>query len=88
MPDNKATYGDALLQMCLLKHRMGDHLLARAFMQRYLATNPASAEVLHLGMRIEIALGDERATTEYSNRILREFPQSAEARMVMETYAQ
>ena len=85
--DHKSTYGDALLQMCLLKHRAGDNLLARAFMQRYLASNPASAEVLHLGMQIEVALEDDRAAEEYSNRILREFPQSPEARMVLDTYS-
>jgi len=85
--EQKATYGDALIQLCLLKHRAGEDLLARAFMQRYLASNPASAEVLHLGLKIEIALGDERAAEEYSNRILREFPQSPEARMVMDTYS-
>ena len=83
----KSTYGDALIQMCLLKHRAGEDLLARAFMQRYLASNPASAEVLHLGMKIEVALGDDRAAEEYSNRILREFPQSPEARMVLDNYS-
>lgn len=86
--DRKSTYGDALLQMCLLKHRHGEQLLARAFMQRYLASNPPSAAVLHLGLKIEVALGDERAKEEYSNRILREFPQSPEARMVLDSYSQ
>jgi len=86
--DNKATYGDALIQMCLLKHRSGDDLLARAFMQRYLASNVATADVLYLGLQIEEKLGDDRARTEYSNRILREFPQSPEARRVLESYSQ
>jgi type IV pilus assembly protein PilF len=85
---HKSTYGDALLQLCQLKFRMSDHLTARGFMQRYLASNPASAEALYLGLQIEDALGDERERTEYSNRILREYPQSPEARKVMESYSQ
>ena len=86
--DHKSTYGEALLYMCNLKFRGGEPLLARAFIQRYLATNVASAEVLYLGYQIEDALGDERQRTEYSNRILREFPQSPEAKSVLETYSQ
>jgi type IV pilus assembly protein PilF len=86
--DNKPTYGDALIQLCLLKHRTGENLSARAFMQRYLASNVASADVLYLGLQIEEELGDDGARTEYSNRILREFPQSPEARKVLESYSQ
>jgi type IV pilus assembly protein PilF len=81
---NKATYGDALLQLCLLKQQLGEYLAARAFMQRYLSSNPPSAEVLYLGMQIEVELGDERARTDYANRLLREFPQSSQARLVLE----
>lgn len=86
--DHKSTYGDALIQMCNLKFRAGEPLPARAFMQRYLASNPPSADVLYLGFQIEDALGAERERTEFSNRILREYPQSAEARKVLETYSQ
>jgi len=82
--NNKASYGDALLQLCLLKKGSGEHLAARAFLQRYLSSNLPSAEVLYLGMQIEEELGDERARTDYSNRVLREFPQSPEARKVLE----
>lgn len=86
--DHKATYGDALIQMCNLKFRETEYLLARAFMQRYLASNPPSADVLYLGFQIEDALGAESERTEYSNRILREYPQSAEAKKVLESYSQ
>lgn len=82
--NNKATYGDALLQLCLLKQSAGEYLAARAFLQRYLSSNVPSAEVLYLGMQIETELGDERARTDYSNRLLREFPESPEARQVLE----
>ena len=52
-------------------------------MQRYLAVNQASAAVLYLGMQIETSLGDDRAATDYSNQILREFPESPEADQLM-----
>ncbi len=80
---NKSTYGDALLQLSLLKQQTGEYLAARAFLQRYLSSNLPSAEVLYLGMEIEAKLGDERARTEFSDRILREYPQSPEARKVL-----
>lgn len=85
--DNKATYGDALLQMSNIKFRAGEYLLARAFMQRFLASNAPAADVLYLGYQIEDALGDEQERTVYSNRLLREYPQSAEAKKVLESYS-
>jgi type IV pilus assembly protein PilF len=85
--DNKATYGDALLQMSNIKFRAGEYLLARAFMQRFLASNAPAADVLYLGYQIEDALGDEQEKTEFSNRLLREYPQSVEAKKVLESYS-
>jgi len=81
--ERKPDYGEALIQMASLKFTTGAHLNARAFLQRYLSTNPPSPDVLYLGVQIEDALGDERAKTEYSNRILREFPRSRQARLVL-----
>jgi type IV pilus assembly protein PilF len=81
--ENKSSYGDALLQLCQIKKEQGEHLAARAFLQRYLSANPPSAGILYLGVLIEQELGDEKARTEYSNRILREYPQSPEARQVL-----
>jgi type IV pilus assembly protein PilF len=82
--NNKSNYGDALLQLCVLKQRTGEYLAARAFLQRYLSSNLPSAEVLYIGMQIEAELGDERARTDYSNQVLREFPESREARKILE----
>lgn len=79
----RPNYGEALLQLCVLKHQTKDDLIARAFLQRFLSTNKASADVLYLGVQIEAALGDERARTDFENRILREFPESTEARRVL-----
>ena len=81
----KADYGEALIQMALLKHSTGDHLNARAFLQRYLSTNPPSSGVLYLGVQIEEELGDERARTNFSNQLLRDFPNSPEARRILES---
>ena len=81
----KGDYGEALIQLSLLKYTTEDYMSARAFLQRYLSTNAASSGVLLLGVRIEEELGDDRARTDYANRILREFPESAEARSILES---
>ncbi len=81
----KPGYGEALLQLSVLKFSTEDYLGARAFLQRYLSVNVPSAGVLYLGVRIEEELGDDRARTDYSNRILREFPASPEARSILES---
>ena len=83
--ERKPTYGEALLQLSVLKYTEGDYLSARAFLQRYLSANIPTASVLYLGVQIEEELGDDRARTMYSNRILREFPESAEARTILES---
>ena len=82
--DAQPDYGEALLQMCVLKHEMQDNLIARAFMQRYLSVSKATPDVLYLGLQIEDKLGDQRARTEFSDRILREFPGSIEARRILD----
>jgi type IV pilus assembly protein PilF len=58
-------------------------LTARAFLQRYLAITAVSAPVLDLAIRVETQLGDERAATDYMNQLLRDFPDSAEARRTL-----
>lgn len=80
----RPVYGEALIQMAALKHRTEDHLTARAFLQRYLAANPSSAAVLYLAVQIETSLGDDRAATDYQNELLRDFPDSAEARLMLQ----
>jgi type IV pilus assembly protein PilF len=83
--ERRSSYGEALIQLAALKQRTGDCLTARAFLQRYLATNPSSAPVLYLAVDIEKTCNDARAATDYSNQLLREFPDSAEARQLMQT---
>ncbi len=76
----KPSYGEALIQMSALKHKTGNDLHARAFLQRYVERNDTSAAVLYLGIQIEEKLGDDRAVAEYREELLRDFPDSAEAR--------
>jgi type IV pilus assembly protein PilF len=83
--EENATYGEALIQMSLLKFKTEDFLHARAFVQRYLASNKATPEVLFLAVQIEKALGDDRASTDYAHRLLREFPESPQARRVLQS---
>jgi len=82
--DLRSTFGEALIQMAALKHRTEDDLTARAFLQRYLAANPPSAPVLYLAVQIETVRGDDRAATDYMNELLRDFPESAEARLMLQ----
>lgn len=84
----RPTFGEALIQMAALKHRTEDNLTARAFLQRYLAANPPSAPVLYLAVQIETVLDDDRAATDYMNELLRDFPDSAEARLMLQQDAQ
>ena len=81
--ERKTTYGEALLQLCLLKFQQQDYLSARAFLQRFMATHRTTAGVLFLAAEIEGKLGNDRGRTEYVNRLLREFPESAEARKAL-----
>lgn len=79
----KSTYGEALIQLASLKHKTDNDLNARAFLERYLATNRNSASALYLGIEIEKALGENRASTDYGNQLLRDFPNSAEAQYLL-----
>lgn len=81
--DRKSTYGEALLQLCLLKYQEQDYLSARAFLQRYMVSHRSTAGVLYLAAEIEGKLGNARGRTEYVDRLLREFPESPEARKVL-----
>ncbi len=83
--DRKPTYGEALIQLAALKHRTGDNFNASAFMQRYLAANEPSPAVLYLAIQIETANGNDRAATDYLNELLRDYPDSAEARQTLQT---
>lgn len=81
--EEKPNYGEALLQMCLLKFAQEDYLGARAFLQRFMANAPTTAAVLYLASKIEDKLDNDRGRTEFEDLLIRDFPTSTEARKVL-----
>jgi len=79
----KSSYGEALLQLAVLKYKTEDFLRARAFLQRYMVSNPSNPQVLYLCSQIERNLGDERASSDCIDDLLRDYPNSSEAQYVM-----
>lgn len=82
--DENPTYGEALIQASIVMYKMQEFLQARAFLQRYLAANKPTPEVLYLAVQIEKSLGDDRARSNYEMQLLREFPNSIQARRVLQ----
>ncbi len=73
-------YPEALLQLSGVSYERHSLLQARAFLQRYLAQSRATPAVLMLGYRIEQALGDKGAMTDYANQLHARFPDSPETK--------
>ncbi|MEP6886297.1 MAG: type IV pilus biogenesis/stability protein PilW [Gammaproteobacteria bacterium] len=73
---------EALLQLGNIAFDRGDAEQAREIVQRYLAVNPPTAEVLWLGFRIERKLGDAVAAAAYARRVQTEYPDSQQAQMM------
>jgi type IV pilus assembly protein PilF len=69
-----------LLQSGNVAFDRGDAAQARDIVQKYLAVNPPSPEVLWLGFRAQRKLGDNVAAAVYARRVQTEFPDSAQAR--------
>jgi type IV pilus assembly protein PilF len=77
-------FKDALLQMADVAFNRGNHLQARAFVERYLAAGTASPGALWLGFQVETALGQGQAARNYAQRLTTEFPESVETRLLLE----
>ncbi len=73
-------FPDALLQLADLTYTKGGGLGARALLERYFRVAPATADALLLGVRIERALGDGETAGRYQNQLLKDFPDSEQAR--------
>jgi type IV pilus assembly protein PilF len=73
---------EALLQLGNIALDRGDAAQARDTVLKYLALNPATAEVLWLGFRVERKLGDTTAAAGYARRVQAEFPNSSQALMM------
>lgn len=74
----------ALFHLSRVSFEQGDFLSARAFLERYAAVAPVSAESLFLGVLIERKLGDQRAASEYARRLRAKFPESTQSRRLAE----
>ena len=81
----RADQPDTLLELADLLHETGSNMPARAFLQRYAASAPASAESLWLGYRVETALGDRASAEEYARRLRTEFAVSPQAGLLADT---
>jgi type IV pilus assembly protein PilF len=73
---------EAMLQLGNIAFDRGDAAQARDIVQRYLAVNPPTSEVLWLGFRAERKLGDNTAAAAYARRVQTEFPNSEQALMM------
>ena len=78
----KPNMPEALLQLGNLAFSRGDYKLALDDVQRFLAVNPPSAEILWLGFRTQRKLGDNTAAIVYGRRIQTEFPDSEQAQQL------
>lgn len=78
----KSVYPETFLQLAGVLHDRGNHLQARAFIERFLATAPATPDVLLLGHQIEMALNDRAAAAAFGERLRKEFPESVQLRVL------
>jgi type IV pilus assembly protein PilF len=77
-----ALYPETFVQLAGVLHDRGNHLQARAFLERFLAVAPATPDVLLLGHQIEMALNDRAAATAFGERLRKEFPDSVQLRVL------
>jgi type IV pilus assembly protein PilF len=77
-------YSEALVQMAGVSFERGNHMQARAFLQRYLAVAPGTADALLLGFQIEHAIGDVAAAGDYADQLRNRHSSSPETRVVEE----
>ena len=77
-------YARALLQMARLTFSAGNHLSARAYLERFKAVTSHNAESLWLGVRIEDALGDKDASSSYALLLKNKYPDTQQARALKE----
>ena len=75
----------ALLRMSIISYDLERFLPARAYLQRYLEVGTHTAESLWLGIRIERELGDKDALASYSLQLEKNFPDSNETRLLLES---
>ena len=77
-------YPVALIQMAEVAYRKDLYLQAQAFLDRYADVSASTANSLWLAYRVEIAMRDPVAAQNTAQQLLREFPESIEARLLLE----
>jgi len=75
-------YPETFVQLAGVLHDRGNHLQARAFIERFLEAAPATPDALLLGQQIEMALNDRAAAAVFSERLRKEFPESVQLRVL------
>ena len=80
------TLGAALYNMAVIQYDRGEYLSARAFLERYFASNRETPESLLYAARVETALGDQAVAEDYRMRLRTRFPQSPEVQEVLGTH--
>lgn len=71
---------EALLALGTILYGKSEYMKARAFVQRFESLARPRPDALMLGRNIELRLGNAKGASEYSRKLLRNFPDSAEAR--------
>lgn len=74
-----AEFADALLAMANINMLREEFFTARAFLQRFEAAAPVTAESLSLGWKIETGLQNEKNALEYRKQLNNKFPGSRQA---------
>ena len=77
-------YPAALLQMSEVAYSREFYLQARAFLERYVSVASDTPDSLWLAYRVEVAMSDPVSARTYAKRLLRKFPESIEARLLIE----
>ena len=80
-----AKHSVALYQMAKINYETGNYLQARAYIQRFSATNRPSPQALWLGIQIERKMGDKGAVASYDLSLRKQFPDSEEAHLLRES---
>jgi type IV pilus assembly protein PilF len=78
----------ALLQMAELSYELERYPQAQSYLERYNAVSTATASSLWLGVRVARATGDRNAEASYSLQLEKNFPDSAQTRLLLESSSQ
>lgn len=73
----------ALYQMARISVEKKHFLSGRAYLERFQAVAKMTSESLWLGIKVERKLGDKEAVMKYKTRLIRDFPDSDETRLLL-----